>query len=184
MITRPSHHWKISIKPRTLRTLTYSPSFWIMILSLQPRSDPFNFGILFRLSLRISTFVTKMTNCSQDTPSPSDFLSSLCWSTPTPISTFISLFQRMLKAMATINKKRNTWMTSWRTRSNNLHLSAKSSRERKNLIQQAIINNVQVYLNSASEMYIPYSLYAATLYSQHGIFEAMPPAELQQLMKQ
>lgn len=39
-------------------------------------------------------------------------------------------------------------------------------------------------MNSQSEMYIPYSLYEATLYSEHGIFEAMPPEELQKLMKQ
>lgn len=64
------------------------------------------------------------------------------------------------------------------------HLLSFFIRDRKSLIQQVIINQAQVYVNSKSEMYIPYSLYAATMYSPHGIFEAMPPLELKGLMLQ
>jgi len=39
-------------------------------------------------------------------------------------------------------------------------------------------------MNSASEMYVPYSLYEQTLYSPNGIFEAIPPLELKALMRQ
>ena len=49
---------------------------------------------------------------------------------------------------------------------------------------QTLINNFELYVNSASEMYIPYSLYAATIRSEHGIFEAMPPLDVKALMLQ
>jgi len=60
----------------------------------------------------------------------------------------------------------------------------KTSKERKNLVQQLLINNIEIYMNSASEMYVPYSLYEQTLYSPNGIFEAIPPLELKALMRQ
>lgn len=60
----------------------------------------------------------------------------------------------------------------------------KTSRERKKLDQQLLINNIEVYMNSASEMYVPYSLYENTLKSEQGIFEAIPPLELKELMTQ
>ena len=60
----------------------------------------------------------------------------------------------------------------------------KTSKERKKLDQQLLINNIEVYMNSASEMYVPYSLYENTLKSEQGIFEAIPPLELKELMTQ
>ena len=49
---------------------------------------------------------------------------------------------------------------------------------------QLILNNLELYVNSPSEMYIPFSLYTATIRSEHGIFEAMPPLDLKALMLQ
>jgi hypothetical protein len=57
-------------------------------------------------------------------------------------------------------------------------------RDTTSVSQQLLINNFEIYINSASEMYVPFSLYQATMKSPHGIFEAMPPMELKALMLQ